>query len=729
MSLSEINENKEIKYNNNINVAFVMNASILPDNNKIKQIGTSQGYSQGVKCIFEQLVILVNSIRKNIKSFKYEIHIFSTYNYNELYTYILRDCLKCNIYIVSPDIQEKEYSFFARSKTFTHDLKGESPYTHRIVLDTDMYFVRDINIDFNYDIMMTYMPDYYEFNENSKNKFKNNMLSKIKNNYNIKPFNINDKPLIYQYINNIDYIQIFPPVFNGGFYLVKESLCKKFGKEYFKYFNTPFVKNKGMFLQNNLGFCMLSTTNNWSSTPIGINYFGEFNNCLDTDKYKNKITLVHYLGDTFNKYLKYNLYDSNYEFIYSIIYTHEINDMLFKEICLLKNLFWNYGLISQQKWFIENINSNDKHYIIYHINKIIGYAALRDADNYYILDSVIIHNDYKRKGFGKKLIVNVIKNINKPIYLLCEEDNIKFYEKCNFEINNNISFIDKNTEKFSIMSLNDNIKENKKILYHTKKLDDTYSNITLDNSIKYINISDIYSSNKFKISYEIVKYTYENLLGRECPQYKIFGNLSHHINIPLFDLINGEVYVEIGTHYGHSLSTLAHTFSNKIMIGIDIFDQNWFVKHGSKINNVFKLAFDNIMKFNNNNKVSLIKGYSYYQKTIDNVKNKLNGKEIDLLYIDGDHSYNGVIYDFESYFNLVKKGGLIVFDDYLPQYNEPFKAINDLCNKYALSLNIIGLTEDKYGYNNIKPCQYLKDTHPNPKDKVYNMSYIVQKMI
>jgi predicted O-methyltransferase YrrM len=38
--------------------------------------------------------------------------------------------------------------------------------------------------------------------------------------------------------------------------------------------------------------------------------------------------------------------------------------------------------------------------------------------------------------------------------------------------------------------------------------------------------------------------------------------------------------------------------------------------------------------------------------------------EIDILFIDGDHSYQAVINDFMLYEGLVKSGGYIIFDDY-----------------------------------------------------------------
>src|SRR5262249_23484856 len=48
------------------------------------------------------------------------------------------------------------------------------------------------------------------------------------------------------------------------------------------------------------------------------------------------------------------------------------------------------------------------------------------------------------------------------------------------------------------------------------------------------------------------------------------------------------------------------------------------------------------------------------------IKQLLNGKPLDLLFIDGDHRYEGVRSDFEMYAPLVAEGGLIGFHDIVP---------------------------------------------------------------
>ncbi|MDH5543791.1 MAG: class I SAM-dependent methyltransferase, partial [Nitrospinota bacterium] len=40
------------------------------------------------------------------------------------------------------------------------------------------------------------------------------------------------------------------------------------------------------------------------------------------------------------------------------------------------------------------------------------------------------------------------------------------------------------------------------------------------------------------------------------------------------------------------------------------------------------------------------------------------GKGVDFLFIDGDHSYEGVTFDLTSWGSIVKRGGVIIAHDY-----------------------------------------------------------------
>jgi radical SAM superfamily enzyme YgiQ (UPF0313 family)/GT2 family glycosyltransferase/cytochrome c-type biogenesis protein CcmH/NrfG/predicted O-methyltransferase YrrM len=64
-----------------------------------------------------------------------------------------------------------------------------------------------------------------------------------------------------------------------------------------------------------------------------------------------------------------------------------------------------------------------------------------------------------------------------------------------------------------------------------------------------------------------------------------------------------------------------------------------------------------------NQVLHLIRKDSHSQETLTEVLKVLNGNYLDFLFIDGDHTYDGVKKDFEMYQSLVRTGGVIAFHD------------------------------------------------------------------
>jgi predicted O-methyltransferase YrrM len=64
-------------------------------------------------------------------------------------------------------------------------------------------------------------------------------------------------------------------------------------------------------------------------------------------------------------------------------------------------------------------------------------------------------------------------------------------------------------------------------------------------------------------------------------------------------------------------------------------------------------------------------GRSNSASTLDQLRVKLAGRKINLLFIDGDHSYDGVKNDFIAYLPFLAPGGRVAFHDILPAYREP----------------------------------------------------------
>jgi predicted O-methyltransferase YrrM len=74
----------------------------------------------------------------------------------------------------------------------------------------------------------------------------------------------------------------------------------------------------------------------------------------------------------------------------------------------------------------------------------------------------------------------------------------------------------------------------------------------------------------------------------------------------------------------------------------------------------------------------LLRADSHAPSTLQGVRSILANRQLDLLFIDGDHSYNGVRADWEMYGPLVAPDGVIAFHDILPQPQESGCEVNAL---------------------------------------------------
>ena len=67
-------------------------------------------------------------------------------------------------------------------------------------------------------------------------------------------------------------------------------------------------------------------------------------------------------------------------------------------------------------------------------------------------------------------------------------------------------------------------------------------------------------------------------------------------------------------------------------------------------------------------KVHVICGNSRDKRTLEKVMRVLGSRRLDLLFIDGDHSFAGVSGDFELYTRLVRQDGIVGIHDIVPDY-------------------------------------------------------------
>ena len=52
---------------------------------------------------------------------------------------------------------------------------------------------------------------------------------------------------------------------------------------------------------------------------------------------------------------------------------------------------------------------------------------------------------------------------------------------------------------------------------------------------------------------------------------------------------------------------------------------------------------------------------------------------VDVVFIDGDHRYEGVVADIKAYANIVRPGGMLMFDDYNVWFPGVRKAVDEFC--------------------------------------------------
>jgi predicted O-methyltransferase YrrM len=66
----------------------------------------------------------------------------------------------------------------------------------------------------------------------------------------------------------------------------------------------------------------------------------------------------------------------------------------------------------------------------------------------------------------------------------------------------------------------------------------------------------------------------------------------------------------------------------------------------------------------------LLRASSHDGSTMAEVKRLLGDRSVDFLFIDGDHTYEGVKQDWEMYSPLVRPGGLVAFHDIAGNYDD-----------------------------------------------------------
>lgn len=122
--------------------------------------------------------------------------------------------------------------------------------------------------------------------------------------------------------------------------------------------------------------------------------------------------------------------------------------------------------------------------------------------------------------------------------------------------------------------------------------------------------------------------------------------------------LNPKIAMEIGTSNGGTLYCLSH-YTQELLISIDLPAGNYGGGYTTWRQQFYQEFAHNSPNLN----LKLIRANSHDPATLKQVQEVLGNRKLDLLLIDGDHTYLGAKLDYEMYGPLVRPGGMIILHD------------------------------------------------------------------
>lgn len=153
------------------------------------------------------------------------------------------------------------------------------------------------------------------------------------------------------------------------------------------------------------------------------------------------------------------------------------------------------------------------------------------------------------------------------------------------------------------------------------------------------------------------------------------------VGYDLVSYLKPETIVELGTYKGTSFFSFAQAIKdqklNTKLTGVDTWQGD--IHTGFYTEEIYSQLKKILKTYYKNVDTSLLR------MTFDEAVSKFPDNSIDLLHIDGLHTYEGVKHDFETWKNKVKKDGVVIFHDiyYFQRKFGVYKLWNELQKEYT----------------------------------------------
>lgn len=180
----------------------------------------------------------------------------------------------------------------------------------------------------------------------------------------------------------------------------------------------------------------------------------------------------------------------------------------------------------------------------------------------------------------------------------------------------------------------------------------------------------------------------DNFVGTK---YRLANNWFSHVD--LNEYFNKPIkYLEIGTFYGANILSVAATYGANVdskLYCIDPWeDYNDYPEYKNEQSSIYNTFIQNIESSGTKDKIIINRGYSNVEVL------KFEDEFFDIIYIDGNHEPEYVLEDAVLSFRKLKKGGIMIFDDYGwggPDLTQ--KGIDCFLSGYSKKITYLGMVE------------------------------------
>lgn len=163
------------------------------------------------------------------------------------------------------------------------------------------------------------------------------------------------------------------------------------------------------------------------------------------------------------------------------------------------------------------------------------------------------------------------------------------------------------------------------------------------------------------------------------------GIIAHYKPLAaLIDSINAKRVLEIGCAYGNNAEYILNNTKVKWLTSVDPYifysAMPGFICQ-EEYDILYEYAIEKLDAYPNFNELYRMrseKGYEYLH---------WGDAMFDLIFLDGDHSYETVKWEIEHYYNLIKKGGILSGHDY-NIFESVNKAVDEMANEMGVSVTV-----------------------------------------